>query len=95
MRVVNLKQLAAAKAVEFVESGMVLGLGTGSTTRYAIEMIGERLRDGRLGDIVGSLLGFCALELVIRKRDLDHPHLASSPDKAVRTIVQVLAESGS
>jgi ribose 5-phosphate isomerase A len=49
----NLKQVAAAKAVEAVQSGMVLGLGTGSTTRYAIEMIGERLRDGRLRDIVG------------------------------------------
>ena len=32
---------------------MVLGLGTGSTARYAVEMIGERLRDGRLHDIVG------------------------------------------
>ncbi|MBC7260402.1 MAG: ribose-5-phosphate isomerase RpiA [Chloroflexi bacterium] len=36
-----------------VSSGMVLGLGTGSTARYAVEMIGERLRDGRLQDIVG------------------------------------------
>jgi len=49
----NLKQLAAAHAVEAVRSGMMLGLGTGSTTRYAIEMIGERLRDGRLRDVVG------------------------------------------
>jgi ribose 5-phosphate isomerase A len=49
----NLKQLAAARAVEWVQSGMVLGLGTGSTTRYAIELIGERLRDGRLRDITG------------------------------------------
>ena len=49
----NLKQIAAAKAVEAVQSGMVLGLGTGSTTRYATEMIGERLCDGRLHDIVG------------------------------------------
>ncbi len=49
----NLKQLAAARAVEAVQSGMVLGLGTGSTTRYAIGMIGERLRDGRLRDIAG------------------------------------------
>jgi len=48
----NLKQLAAAKAVEAVESGMVLGLGTGSTARYAIEMLGERLRNGMLRDIV-------------------------------------------
>jgi ribose 5-phosphate isomerase A len=50
---VNLKQLAAAKAVEMVKSDMVLGLGTGSTTRYAIEMIGDRLRDGSLRDIIG------------------------------------------
>jgi len=49
----NLKQMVAAKAVEEVKSGMVLGLGTGSTTRYAIEMIGQRLREGRLKDIVG------------------------------------------
>lgn len=49
----NLKRLAAARAVEAVQSGMVLGLGTGSTTRYAIEMIGERLQEGRLRDIVG------------------------------------------
>ena len=48
----NLKQLAAAKAVEMVKSDMVLGLGTGSTTRYAIEMIGDRLRDGSLRDII-------------------------------------------
>jgi len=49
----NLKQLAAARAVEAVQSGMVLGLGTGSTARYAIEIIGERLRDGRLSNIAG------------------------------------------
>jgi ribose 5-phosphate isomerase A len=49
----NLKQLAAARAVELVQSGMVLGLGSGSTTRYAMETIGERLRDGRLRDIAG------------------------------------------
>ena len=49
----NLKQLAAARAVEAIRNGMVLGLGTGSTARYATEMIGERLRKGELRDIVG------------------------------------------
>jgi ribose 5-phosphate isomerase A len=49
----NLKRLAATEAVELAENGMVVGLGTGSTTRYAIEMIGERLQDGSLRDIVG------------------------------------------
>ena len=49
----NLKKMAAARAVEAVRSRMVLGLGTGSTARYVVEMIGERLSDGRLHDIVG------------------------------------------
>jgi ribose 5-phosphate isomerase A len=49
----NLKQMAAARAVEMVQSGMLLGLGTGSTARYAIEMIGERLHNGILSDIMG------------------------------------------
>ena len=41
-----LKQKAAAVAVEMVEDGMLVGLGTGSTTRHAIEMLGERFRGG-------------------------------------------------
>jgi len=47
------KRSAALAAVEWVRSGSVVGLGTGSTTAYAIEEIGARLSDGRLGDVVG------------------------------------------
>lgn len=47
------KQLAAQQALQYVESGMVLGLGTGSTARFLVETLAERLRDGRLRDIVG------------------------------------------
>ncbi|KAK8310232.1 hypothetical protein V6Z12_D02G173300 [Gossypium hirsutum] len=49
----ELKKIAAYKAVEFVESGMVLGLGTGSTAKHAVERIGELLRQGRLTNIIG------------------------------------------
>lgn len=42
----ELKKMAAEKAVEYVEDGMILGLGTGSTTRYAIEKIGELVKEG-------------------------------------------------
>ena len=49
----QLKRQAAETAVESVASGMVVGLGTGSTAAYAIEAIGRRLQDGRLRDIVG------------------------------------------
>jgi ribose 5-phosphate isomerase A len=40
------KRAAAARAVEFVRSGMRLGLGTGSTAKHFVELIGERVRGG-------------------------------------------------
>jgi ribose 5-phosphate isomerase A len=40
------KRAAAARAVEFVTSGMRLGLGTGSTAKHFVELIGERVRAG-------------------------------------------------
>ncbi|MEQ9618146.1 MAG: ribose-5-phosphate isomerase RpiA [Deltaproteobacteria bacterium] len=49
----RLKKEAGISAVDFVESGMVLGLGTGSTTKFALEEIGRRISDGRLKNIVG------------------------------------------
>ncbi len=47
------KRAAALKALGVVRSGMVLGLGTGSTARFAVEEIGRRLREGVLQNIVG------------------------------------------
>jgi len=47
------KQQAADRAVECVESGMVVGLGAGSTAILAARRIGQLLREGRLRDIVG------------------------------------------
>jgi ribose 5-phosphate isomerase A len=50
----TLKRQAAVCAVEhYVYSGMVVGLGTGSTAAYAVAELGARLQDGRLRDIVG------------------------------------------
>src|SRR5215475_2368078 len=40
------KRAAAAQAVEFVRPGMRLGLGTGSTAKHFVELIGERVRAG-------------------------------------------------
>jgi len=42
----NLKQIAGEKAAEYVEDGMVLGLGTGSTVYYTILKVGELVKDG-------------------------------------------------
>jgi ribose 5-phosphate isomerase A len=45
------KQQAAEAAVQFVRSGMTVGLGTGSTAIFATRRIGELLRAGALRDI--------------------------------------------
>jgi ribose 5-phosphate isomerase A len=47
------KRRAAAAAVARIESGMVVGLGTGSTAGLAVEELARRLASGRLRDIVG------------------------------------------
>jgi ribose 5-phosphate isomerase A len=41
-----LKRAAAEAAVELVEDGMVVGLGTGSTAAFAVEALGRRHRQG-------------------------------------------------
>lgn len=43
---INVKQLAAEKAVEYVKDGMRVGLGTGSTAYWAIRKLGERVSEG-------------------------------------------------
>lgn len=54
VQVEALKEQAAYYAVEhFVRSGMVVGLGTGSTAAYAVREIARRLKQGKLRHIVG------------------------------------------
>lgn len=47
-----LKQRAAERAVEYVQSGMVIGLGVGSTASFAVRRIAALLRAGQLRDIL-------------------------------------------
>jgi ribose 5-phosphate isomerase A len=42
----ELKKRAAERAVEFVEDGQIVGLGTGSTTLFALQAIGRKVREG-------------------------------------------------
>ena len=48
-----LKKAAGVRAAALVENGMRVGLGTGSTAKYAIEEIGRRLSAGELVGVVG------------------------------------------
>jgi ribose 5-phosphate isomerase A len=50
----NPKQVAAEKAVEFVEDGMIVGLGTGSTAFWATQKIAQRISEGLTIQAVAS-----------------------------------------
>ncbi|HEY9624083.1 MAG TPA: ribose-5-phosphate isomerase RpiA [Crinalium sp.] len=58
-----MKQQVGKAAAERVQSGSIVGLGTGSTTAYAIQFIGERLQSGELKDIKGVPTSFQAIVL--------------------------------
>ena len=48
----DLKRAAAERAVaEYAESGMTLGLGTGSTASFAVRKLGELIASGELEDV--------------------------------------------
>jgi ribose 5-phosphate isomerase A len=54
----QMKQAVAAAATEQIRSGMVVGLGSGSTAALMIEALGAKLRSGELSDIVGVTTSF-------------------------------------
>ena len=81
------KQKAAFFAAGLVESGMVVGLGTGSTTQFALLRLGERIRSGELRDIVGIPSSLrtdaAAREIGIPLTDFDtHPAIDLTIDGA-------------
>lgn len=47
----QLKEQVGRKAVDYIESGMTVGLGTGTTAFYFIDELGIRIRNGELSDI--------------------------------------------
>ncbi|KAJ6363535.1 hypothetical protein OIU78_003667 [Salix suchowensis] len=46
------ERILARKAVEFVKSGMVIGLGSGTTISMVMEELGRLIREGKLKDII-------------------------------------------
>ena len=52
MNTQRLKEQAGEYAAQFVESGMVIGLGTGSTAIFATRRIAQRIHGGELCDII-------------------------------------------
>ena len=82
-----LKAKASLEALTRVESGMRLGLGTGSTVAHFLDHLGAALREGRLTDIIGvptsERTTTSCKELGIPTADLeDHPQLDLGVDGA-------------
>ncbi len=74
----NPKQRAAEAAMGFLHSGMVIGLGTGSTADFFLQALGNALKTGRLHDVVGVAT---SRQSERRSRELNIPlsTLAESP----------------
>jgi ribose 5-phosphate isomerase A len=79
------KQAAADSAVALVEDGMILGLGTGSTAKLAVETLGKRVQGGLrvVGVPTSEFTGRQAQSLGIPVSTLDeHPALDLTIDGA-------------
>lgn len=79
------KRRAAERASALVESGTVIGLGSGSTTAHFIRHVGRRLSSGDLNDILGVPTSYQAaadaLEAAIPLTTLnEHPELDLTVD---------------
>lgn len=79
----QMKELVAKQAAARVESGMILGLGSGSTAAILIEELGRRWQAAELSDIKGVPTSFQASELATRYgiplvslNEIDHIDLA-------------------
>src|SRR5690606_29431789 len=68
------KRAAAARALEMVEDGMTLGLGSGSTAAWFVRLLSERIRDEGLGVIgvaTSSTTRWLAQELGVALKPID------------------------
>ncbi len=70
------KRICAKKALEFLEDGMVLGLGSGTTVREFIRLLAEKIKDGMRIEVIPTSLDthIMVVEIGIRVTDLmEHP----------------------
>lgn len=78
-----MKQQVGIAAAARVQSGSIVGLGTGSTTAYAIQALGDRLKSGDLKEIKGVPTSFQAIVLarqygipLVTLDEIDHIDIA-------------------
>ena len=82
MNMDELKRQAAARALEAVRDGMKLGLGTGSTAKHFVELLGERVKGGL--KVIG----------VLSKAHCDQATPAHPSGKKLIDVVDVALDNG-
>lgn len=99
--VLDVKRAVGRAAAERVKSGMIVGLGTGSTTIHAIVRIGERLAAGEIEDIHGVPTSFQASVLAREQKvplvgldQIDHIDLAIDGADEVDPSLQLIKGGG-
>lgn len=60
------KRIVGQRVASWIENGMVLGLGTGSTAAFAIEALGARIASGEITNVCGVATSFAAEQLARR-----------------------------
>ena len=75
------KQNAAKGALGYVEDGMVVGLGSGTTTAYFIELLGKKMKEERIS-VVGVVTSFDS-EILAKKAGIPIIPLDRKVDVAV------------
>ncbi len=81
MNMDQLKRQAAARALEEVRDGMQLGLGTGSTAKHFVELLGERVAAGLkvIGVPTSEATRADALRCGVPLTTLDRSTISTSP----------------
>ena len=72
----QMKKIVADAAIKEVESGMILGLGSGSTAALMIKSLADEIHSGKLQDIRGVATSFQS-EVLALELDIQLIHLAS------------------
>ena len=75
------KENSAKGALEFIEDGMVVGLGSGTTTAYFIDLLGKKMKDERIS-VVGVVTSFDS-EILAKKAGIPVMPLEEKVDLAV------------
>ena len=62
------KKIAAVKAVDHINSGMILGIGSGTTTAEAIRIIGQKIKSGEIKNIKGVPTSYHSIQEAVKAR---------------------------